>query len=688
LKLKNTAAVLLAFVMVLSLFAVAPASADTVDFDGNGTPDSPLQIGTAEQLLEFGKRVTDGDTDLCAELTADITINEWTITDSDETEYSSIGKYGKKMSYGSEVADTSVDSPSSYDGVFDGNGCTLTLVKEEGSDTYGENIESNRMALFHTIGTDGVVKNLNLDITFTGGAYIAGVAGRNYGTIENVIVDGTITATTSSSFAGGIVASNGCVVEDGVVISAGKILNCLNKADVTAKTYVGGIAGDFLGEMSRCGNVGTIEGTVYFGGLLSMGRNVNPTSLSVPVEKRFIVVDCYNAGEVISAHNYSTADYAGLFGANTVTANMGNWRDSYSGEYADFQIGNVFSYGSVSHTSFPDDEKVIIAGLATAQSVQNFTPYDITQIFSNTYYLEGIGTRLFIPTNLIGYNGLGSALVQTVIHSRTADEFASAELADALNAGREYADAPWEYITGNDYPTLKFERADYDPELDVEPPPEIVGRIDYDDDEQPRPSVSGGGGGGGGTPEATPTPTPSAVPDATAESADAITAETIGEVYSDVRETSWYAPDVAFVTAQGLMKGKGDTGTFAPEDATTRAEWVTILARLEDAPAANENSSPWYQAVLDWATAEGLTDGANPTASITREQLVTILWRLNGSPASNADADLNGVSDWAREAVAWAVERGILQGDANGLRPGDDVKRSEVAAILRRYLEG
>ncbi|MDR2360565.1 MAG: S-layer homology domain-containing protein [Oscillospiraceae bacterium] len=43
------------------------------------------------------------------------------------------------------------------------------------------------------------------------------------------------------------------------------------------------------------------------------------------------------------------------------------------------------------------------------------------------------------------------------------------------------------------------------------------------------------------------------------------------------------------------------------------------------------------------------------------------------------------MSDWAREAVAWAVGRGILQGDASGLRPGDDVKRSEVAAILKRY---
>ncbi|MDR2360874.1 MAG: S-layer homology domain-containing protein, partial [Oscillospiraceae bacterium] len=241
-----------------------------------------------------------------------------------------------------------------------------------------------------------------------------------------------------------------------------------------------------------------------------------------------------------------------------------------------------------------------------------------------------------------------------------------------------------------------------------------AGRIDYDTDEKERPKVT------------KPTPIPSAVP----ESGVTITAETIGEVYGDVRETDWYAPGVAFVTAQGLMKGKGDTGTFAPNDATTRAEWVTILARLNADASANAVTEPWYQAVWDWATAEGITDGANPTASITREQLVTILWRYAGEPNAYVgggvpdapqssgvpdapqssgvpdapqssgvpDApqsrDLSGytdsaqISDWARDAVAWAIERGILQGDERGLRPRDDVKRSEVAAILRRYLGG
>ncbi|MDR2360143.1 MAG: S-layer homology domain-containing protein, partial [Oscillospiraceae bacterium] len=92
-----------------------------------------------------------------------------------------------------------------------------------------------------------------------------------------------------------------------------------------------------------------------------------------------------------------------------------------------------------------------------------------------------------------------------------------------------------------------------------------------------------------------------------------------------------------------------------------------------------------------------ITDGTNPNAPITREQLVTILWRYyvgGGVPDAPQSRNLSGytdsaqISDWARDAVAWAVGRGILQGDASGLRSGDNVKRSEVAAILRRYTAG
>jgi hypothetical protein len=115
------------------------------------------------------------------------------------------------------------------------------------------------MVLFHTIGAGGVVRNLNLDVDFSGFNYIAGVAVYNLGTIEYVTVDGSITAT--NSYIGGIASVNGDVTgtNDSAVITDGKILHCVNHANISANDYVGGIAGiDKSGEIRYCGNTGDI----------------------------------------------------------------------------------------------------------------------------------------------------------------------------------------------------------------------------------------------------------------------------------------------------------------------------------------------------------------------------------------------------------------------------------------------
>ena len=50
-------------------------------------------------------------------------------------------------------------------------------------------------------------------------------------------------------------------------------------------------------------------------------------------------------------------------------------------------------------------------------------------------------------------------------------------------------------------------------------------------------------------------------------------------MFSDIEETAWYAEDVAYVAALGLMTGSGD-GTFRPNDPVTRAELAAVLSRL------------------------------------------------------------------------------------------------------------
>ena len=77
---------------------------------------------------------------------------------------------------------------------------------------------------------------------------------------------------------------------------------------------------------------------------------------------------------------------------------------------------------------------------------------------------------------------------------------------------------------------------------------------------------------------------------------------------------------------------------------------------------------------------------------VTREQIAVMLWRYAGKPAGPGRAplfpDFSDVSSWAREAVAWAADRGILRGtDGGRLDPGGKTTRAEAASMLVRFLE-
>ena len=69
-----------------------------------------------------------------------------------------------------------------------------------------------------------------------------------------------------------------------------------------------------------------------------------------------------------------------------------------------------------------------------------------------------------------------------------------------------------------------------------------------------------------------------------------------------------------------------------------------------------------------------------------------MLWRYAGSPAAEAGldgyADSAAVSDWATQAMTWAVENGLITGTGAGtLNPQGTATRAEVAAILARFVE-
>ena len=161
-----------------------------------------------------------------------------------------------------------------------------------------------------------------------------------------------------------------------------------------------------------------------------------------------------------------------------------------------------------------------------------------------------------------------------------------------------------------------------------------------------------------------------------------------GKTFVDVAKSDWFADAVAYVTDKGLMNGTG-SDTFSPNASTTRGMLMTVLARY--AGEDTTGSTPWYQKGMEWAKANGVSDGTNPEVNITREQLVTMLYRYAGSPKANGSldsfSDAASVSSYAVNAMQWAVANGIVNGSNGKLNPQNNATRAEVAAILMRFCE-
>ena len=178
----------------------------------------------------------------------------------------------------------------------------------------------------------------------------------------------------------------------------------------------------------------------------------------------------------------------------------------------------------------------------------------------------------------------------------------------------------------------------------------------------------------------------------------------VSDLFIDVARDAWYKDAIQYAYDHGLMTGVSDT-EFAPEQTTTRAMIVSILARLENvttaqaAGFADVDDNDWYATAVNWAANVGVVNGYEdntfrPNTAITREQLAAILMNYAaciGEDVSNR-ADLANYTDqpstWAQEAMQWAVAEGLISGVTNDqLQPQGNATRAQVAAILQRLLE-
>lgn len=173
--------------------------------------------------------------------------------------------------------------------------------------------------------------------------------------------------------------------------------------------------------------------------------------------------------------------------------------------------------------------------------------------------------------------------------------------------------------------------------------------------------------------------------------------------FTDI-EGHWAEEAINEVVDLGLFNGVGDN-RFDPDGTMTRAMFATTIYRFANAKATGINkfsdvpNDTWYTDAVIWCNdnkiVEGTGNGFEPEENITREQIAVMFYRYAKMMQIDTTArgdinkfnDCGEISDWAKEAVEWAVGIGLLEGRTlNTLVPQGEATRAEVATIYLRLI--
>ena len=168
-------------------------------------------------------------------------------------------------------------------------------------------------------------------------------------------------------------------------------------------------------------------------------------------------------------------------------------------------------------------------------------------------------------------------------------------------------------------------------------------------------------------------------------------------------EDHWSRAAAEYTAGMGYFLGTSPT-TFSPDEALTREQMATVLWRRAGCPEAQSAVSyrdadpqAYYAEALSWAAEQNLMNGYGDGTfgvgdALTREQMAVVFYRCaakEGKVTEGAAAlksrDAGSISPWARDAMAWAVADGLIQGMDGRWNPGGSASRAQAATVWQRY---
>ncbi|MGB8452814.1 MAG: S-layer homology domain-containing protein [Anaerocolumna sp.] len=172
--------------------------------------------------------------------------------------------------------------------------------------------------------------------------------------------------------------------------------------------------------------------------------------------------------------------------------------------------------------------------------------------------------------------------------------------------------------------------------------------------------------------------------------------------------THWAKEAIDYVVGRGLFSGTSTTA-FSPDTAMSRGMLVTALGRLAGVGASEYKTvtftdvaaDQYYAPYIEWAYQKGIISGTGssqfaPERTITREEMARILsnyakatgYILPVTREAAAYADDSSIGSTYKDAVKALQQAGIMMGgDGNTFKPKANVTRSEVSAMLHRYIK-
>ena len=174
--------------------------------------------------------------------------------------------------------------------------------------------------------------------------------------------------------------------------------------------------------------------------------------------------------------------------------------------------------------------------------------------------------------------------------------------------------------------------------------------------------------------------------------------------FKDVDQTKYYHEAVDQLYTDGVMVGYNDT-TYGIGKPMTRGMVVTVLYRMAGSPEVTGTATftdlrkgAFYEKAVIWAAENGIAQGYDkntfaPDQIISRQQMAAFLYRyakLQGMDVTGQNdlgnfRDNGDVGSYAKTAMAWAVDAGIIQGTTSDtLSPKATLPREQCAVMLYR----